>query len=267
MMGLQHELGEASEQLRELHRHSISLRSGCELFLRFVTRSTTQGHVDFQEYRRTLIQRGEKFLFNSTTARRRIATTVVDRFFRDGLTVMVCGLSRCVEATFNYAAEQGVRVNVLVAENRWMTSVSDEKGDGHLMHERLEGTLPCKIVKDCAVAAVMAAHRSKDLIVLLGAEGVVENGGIISRAGHYQIALIAQALRVPVYIVAESYKFARMYPISQDEVPQEHLEDALDKFELRTNDFTPPELITLLFTDLGILTPAAVSDHLVQLYA
>lgn len=31
-------------------------------------------------------------------------------------------------------------------------------------------------------------------------------------------------------------------------------------------DFTPSEYITLLFTDLGILTPAAVSDELIRLY-
>jgi translation initiation factor eIF-2B subunit alpha len=31
-------------------------------------------------------------------------------------------------------------------------------------------------------------------------------------------------------------------------------------------DYTPPEYIKLLFTDLGILTPAAVSDELIKLY-
>ena len=31
-------------------------------------------------------------------------------------------------------------------------------------------------------------------------------------------------------------------------------------------DFTPPESITLLFTDLGVLTPSAVSDELIKLY-
>ena len=31
-------------------------------------------------------------------------------------------------------------------------------------------------------------------------------------------------------------------------------------------DFTPAEYITLLFTDLGVLTPAAVSDELIRLY-
>ena len=33
-----------------------------------------------------------------------------------------------------------------------------------------------------------------------------------------------------------------------------------------TIDFTPAEYITLLFTDLGVLTPAAVSDELIRLY-
>jgi translation initiation factor eIF-2B subunit alpha len=31
-------------------------------------------------------------------------------------------------------------------------------------------------------------------------------------------------------------------------------------------DYTPPSYLTLLFTDLGILTPSAVSDELIKLY-
>lgn len=30
-------------------------------------------------------------------------------------------------------------------------------------------------------------------------------------------------------------------------------------------DYTPPEYLTLLFTDIGILTPIAVSDELIKL--
>ena len=33
-----------------------------------------------------------------------------------------------------------------------------------------------------------------------------------------------------------------------------------------TCDFTPPQYLTLLFTDLGVLTPSAVSDELIKLY-
>lgn len=33
-----------------------------------------------------------------------------------------------------------------------------------------------------------------------------------------------------------------------------------------SRDYTPPSYIGLLVTDLGVLTPAAVSDELIQLY-
>jgi translation initiation factor eIF-2B subunit alpha len=33
-----------------------------------------------------------------------------------------------------------------------------------------------------------------------------------------------------------------------------------------SNDYTPPSYITLLFTELGVLTPSAVSDELIKLY-
>lgn len=39
-----------------------------------------------------------------------------------------------------------------------------------------------------------------------------------------------------------------------------------DKVKLSMVDYTPPIYITLLFTDLGILTPSAVSDELIKLY-
>ena len=45
--------------------------------------------------------------------------------------------------------------------------------------------------------------------MLVGAEAVVENGGVINKLGTYQIALAAKAHNVPVYVAAESYKFAR----------------------------------------------------------
>ena len=43
-------------------------------------------------------------------------------------------------------------------------------------------------------------------MVLVGAEAVVENGGIINKLGTYNIALAAKACGVPFYVAAESYK-------------------------------------------------------------
>jgi hypothetical protein len=37
-------------------------------------------------------------------------------------------------------------------------------------------------------------------------------------------------------------------------------------FSFKLTDYTHPSFLTLLFTDIGILTPSAVSDELVKLY-
>jgi len=37
---------------------------------------------------------------------------------------------------------------------------------------------------------------------MVGAEGVVENGGVINKLGTYQIAVCAQALNKPFYVAA-----------------------------------------------------------------
>ena len=50
-------------------------------------------------------------------------------------------------------------------------------------------------------------------MVLVGAEGVVENGGVINKLGTCTLAITAHALGCPFYVAAESYK-ARSCPIA-----------------------------------------------------
>jgi len=68
-------------------------------------------------------------------------------------------------------------------------------------------------------------------------------------------------------------QFARLYPLDQrDMSPAPRHADFLVPVPQTVNvensarDYTPPQYLTLLFTDLGILTPSAVSDELIQLY-
>lgn len=130
--------------------------------------------------------------------------------------------------------------------------------------------IPTKVVLDCGVGYVM----DRVDCVLVGAGGVTENGGAISKLGTYHIALAAKALGKPFYVAAESYKFSRLFPLHQSDVPRE--EAPVDfgpllptgvKVENPTRDFTPAEYITLLITDLGILTPSTVRDELFQMYS
>jgi translation initiation factor eIF-2B subunit alpha len=127
-------------------------------------------------------------------------------------------------------------------------------------------------------------------MVLIGADGVAENGGIINKLGTLAMATCAAAYGKPLYVAAESYKFARLFPLNQKDLPGPPPATAtttaaadpassptsssssrrpLDKSIRLLNpavDFTPAKYITLLFTDLGVLTPSAVSDELIRLY-
>lgn len=62
--------------------------------------------------------------------------------------------------------------------------------------------IPVKVLIDSAVAYSMDEVD----MVFVGADGVVESGGIINMMGTYQIALVAHSMNKPVYVAAESYK-------------------------------------------------------------
>lgn len=74
-------------------------------------------------------------------------------------------------------------------------------------------------------------------------------------------------------MVAESFKFVREFPLNQKDVLG-HFKYRTSTFKVIKNlvqehplvDYTPPEYTNLVFTDLGVLTPSAVSNKLTKLY-
>jgi len=110
-------------------------------------------------------------------------------------------------------------------------------------------------------------------MLLLGAEGVMETGGVLNKIGTLTMAICARQMNKPVYVMSESIKFVSMYPLNQADVPDDfkyHASTMANKKDLSDEhplvDYTPPQFINLLFTDLGIFTPAAVSEELIKLY-
>nr|XP_024399407.1 translation initiation factor eIF-2B subunit alpha-like isoform X2 [Physcomitrium patens]PNR38039.1 hypothetical protein PHYPA_021150 [Physcomitrium patens] len=262
MMGLEVELKEASDALKAWDESSISLSAGCDLFMRYVTRTSAIEYEDIEAGKARLIERGEKFGDISQKARRTIAELGKD-FIVNGTTVLTHGYSRVVIALLKLAASEGKDFNVVCTEGR-----PDNTG-AEMAKELVPAGIPVTLVLDAGVAYMMETID----MVLVGADGVVESGGIINMLGTYQTALIARSLKKPVYVAAESYKFARLFPLDQrDMSPAPRHVDFLVplpqtvRVENSARDYTPPQYLTLLFTDLGILTPSAVSDELIQLY-
>ncbi|KAF8388673.1 hypothetical protein HHK36_025353 [Tetracentron sinense] len=262
MMELEIELRKASDSLKSWDTTSISLTAGCDLFMRYVTRTSALEYEDFNAAKSRLIERGEKFGEISRKARRTIAMLSQDFIF-DGCTILVHGFSRVILEVLKTAAQNKKLFRVFCTEGR------PDRTGLRLSNELAKLDVPVKLLIDSAVAYMM---EEVDM-VFVGADGVVESGGIINMMGTYQIALVAHSMNKPVYVAAESYKFARLYPLDQKDMapalrPIDFGVPIPSGVEVETSarDYTPPQFLTLLFTDLGVLTPSVVSDELIQLY-
>ncbi|CAI0470812.1 unnamed protein product [Linum tenue] len=262
MMELEIELKKASDSLKSWDTTSISLTAGCDLFMRYVTRTSALEYEDFNSAKTRLIERAEKFGEISYKARKIIAMLSQDFIF-DGCTILVHGFSRVVLEVLKMAAQNKKLFRVFCTEGR------PDRTGLRLSNELAKLDVPVKLLIDSAVAYSMDEVD----MVFVGADGVVESGGIINMMGTYQIALVAHSMNKPVYVAAESYKFARLYPLDQKDLgpalrPIEFGVPIPLKVEVETSarDYTPPQYLTLLFTDLGVLTPSVVSDELIQLY-
>ncbi|KAL2954869.1 hypothetical protein AAZX31_19G247200 [Glycine max] len=241
---------------------SISLTAGCDLFMRYVTRTSALEYEDFNSAKSRLIERAEKFGEISYKARKVIAMLSQDFIF-DGCTILVHGFSRVVFEVLKLAAQNNKLFRVFCTEGR------PDRTGLRLSNELAKLDVPVKLLIDSAVAYTMDEVD----MVFVGADGVVESGGIINMMGTYQIALVAHSMNKPVYVAAESYKFARLYPLDQKDLapalrPIDFGVPIPSKVEVERSarDYTPPQYLTLLFTDLGVLTPSVVSDELIQLY-
>lgn len=254
---LVHNLRSAASNFQTVDCSCIALKSASDLFTLFITQKehARLETEDFESCRQLMKERGATFLARLQESCQKIAQ-VSQPFLGDGCLVLMHGSSTVVTAALSLASRTK-DIRVLVT-----------RSSGPNVVKQLEAeNIGVTVIEDLAVGANM--HKVD--CVMLGAEGVVETGGIVNKLGSYTVAMVARALNKQVYVLAESFKFVREYPLGQEDLPKEYLYPASVLSSTGTLpsprvDYTPPGLVTLLFTDLGILTPSAVSDELINLY-
>lgn len=222
-----------SDYLKSQIPNSISLSAGTDLFQRYMIQSLKPSSTgNFETVRQHLLSNGRLFVSRAKQARHNIAMLGRD-FVRDGSVVMTHGGSRVVGALLDKAAEGNVRFKVI-----YVMIDARSKESYEVVTSLREKGVPVATISEGAVGYAMG----KVDLVVVGAEGVVENGGIISRLGTYQIALLAKAAGKPFHVAAESHKFVRLYPLGQYDlgIDQEILDFRTDVTEdERPGDKTP----------------------------
>ena len=277
---------------------------------------------DFGHLRQHLLSNGRLFVSRAKKAAARIAQDG-RHFIREGCTVLTNGNSRVVRALLLRAAiadaeqrlgedKDGYPFRVIYVSsspsNHSSVPTLNSNATDAASTEDKNSSLPAALrfhgipTATIPYSALATAIPQCDL-VLVGAEAVVESGGIISHLGTQQIALLAQSIgSKPVYVAAESFRFVRLFPLSSGDLPvrQEIVRfvpdddssnsnktgvsvnsdgddegvsaDGLDENKSARDqdcdqaiDFTPPNLISALITENGVLTPSAISEELVKL--
>lgn len=282
-------LSSGSNTLAESQSNSIPLSAGTELLQRYIITSFQQQRTqlsssDFTHLRRHLITQSKLFVSRTKSFRSQIAKHALP-FIRDESTILVYGSSRVVDAILSHAADskryfQVIFIDPSTSHDTQSTALEQS------MTRLLSLGIPTATVPLNALTQTLYSvpKTSSNVLFLLGAEAVFENGAAMSNLGSHLIASIAKFASIPCYFAAESYKLTRQFPTSYGDrdlqkmgAKQEVLRfrdsvEDLNEFDMTAGndegrvDITPPELISGLITENGIMTADAVAEELIKLW-
>ena len=137
--------------------------------------------------------------------------------------------------------------------------------------------LDLTVIEDDDIYSVMKKYTK--VKVLLGAKGILVNGGLITYGGAYNICLLAKMFSNPVIIVGGTTKLTPMYSFKH-ELYNEYLSPDLIfgknmdykgdisniQFNIPSLDYVPPNLISMYATDIGILNPNYLYKNFNDMY-
>ncbi|XP_006880650.1 PREDICTED: translation initiation factor eIF-2B subunit delta isoform X2 [Elephantulus edwardii] len=199
-----------------------------------------------------------------------LAAQAISRFaykkINNGDVILVYGCSSLVSRILQEAWAEGRRFRVVVVDSRpWLEG-------RHTLRSLVHAGVPASYLLIPA-ASYALPEVSK---VLLGAHALLANGSVMSRVGTAQLALVARAHNVPVLVCCETYKFCER--VQTDAFVSNELDDPDDLLCERGEhvalanwqnypslrllnlvyDVTPPELVDLVITELGMIPCSSV---------
>jgi translation initiation factor eIF-2B subunit delta len=183
------------------------------------------------------------------------------KLIADSDTIMTHSYSSTVVAALKEASTRhGIRV---------ITTRSGPGRTGERVAEQLGlYGVPVTFIDDVAMGLYISTVNK----VMVGADRVCADGKVVNGIGTYQLALAAERANIPVYVLCETLKFdPRLKGAAVDLEEKEPSEVAeVGRLPSVVNirnpyfDITPPELITGVVTESGLLTPEEVISYMVR---
>jgi methylthioribose-1-phosphate isomerase len=186
--------------------------------------------------------------------------------FSDGDTIMThCNAGSLATVGYGTALgviravkESGKKISVIATETRPVMQGSRLTAF-ELKHENIDVSL----IPDTAVGHIMGKGIVKHVIV--GADRILRTGHVFNKIGTYQLAVLAKTHHIPFYVVAPSSTFD-LKNKPNDIVIEERSKNEVIKIGKKmlapknigvinpAFDMTPPNLITKIITEKGIVS-------------
>lgn len=161
------------------------------------------------------------------------------------------------------AVQNRKRIKVIATETR-----PQLQGARLTTFELKQDSIPVTLITDSMIGYVMANHMVNK--VLVGADRILRTGHVINKIGTYTLAVLAKVHNVPFLVAAPSSTFDLKTDLGDVVIEQRNPEEVLTflgkriapRNTLALNpafDVTPPEYVTAIITERGVVHPSAIS--------
>lgn len=226
-----------------------------------------QRKVSVEELRRMVVEEAKKIYLEDIETNRKIGE-IGSKLVEDGDTILThCNAGALATAGFGtalavirYAVAEGKKIRVIATETRPLL-----QGARLTIWELVKEGIDVTLITDNMVGYIM----SKGIVskVIVGADRITRDGYVANKIGTYTIAVVAARHRIPFYVAAPSSTFdlsleGPSIPIEERD-PNE-VRTVLGKLTITVPtvkvynpafDITPPDLITAIITEKGVITP------------
>jgi len=261
------------EILKDLKRAAARLRrtrpTGADLFTRLerVVGVAERAKGSAEEVRRAVVME-VKCIVREVDETDRTLGTIGAKLIRDNDTVLThCNAGWLATgggygtalAAVRMAKEEGKRVRVIATETRPLL-----QGARLTAWELKRDGINVTVITDNMVGYCLS-NRMVDL-VMVGADRILKDGHVINKIGTYTIAVAAKRHRIPFYVVAPLSTFdpkSEVREVKIEERDRREIEEIFGKRVLPRGvktlnpafDITPPDLVTAIVTERGIVYP------------
>lgn len=199
-----------TDHLKASLRNPIPPATGTDLITQYIVTSLKEQTESFDAVRQHLLSNSRLFAKRAVEARNGVAEAGW-RLVTEGSVIFTFGASRCVRQLLGRAVQRIGADKFRVVYIRDGTRA--EESDAYVKDLRGLGVATAEI--DFPQLAYYMDTYRRWAKVMVGAEVVMQSGGILTRMGTCTVAQMAKSFRIKVYPCVETHKFCRKHIYSQ----------------------------------------------------